>query len=138
MNGVDCLKDNFFDTLIIRSGQHTKEIHKRSLSKNINLRKIDEEHIGISLDETSSMKDIEDVIEIFTNQKIDLNLNFESSIPDDLKRTSSFLDHQVFKKYRTETELVRYIRKLSDKDIALDRAMIPLGSCTMKLMLLLK
>ena len=133
VKGIDCLEDNFFDTLIIRSGQQTKEIHKRSLKKNINLRKIDEEHIGISLDETSSMKDIEDVVEIFTNQKIDLDLNFESSIPENLKRTSSFLDHEVFKKYRTETELVRYIRKLSDKDIALDRAMIPLGSCTMKL-----
>ena len=60
-------------------------------------------------------------------------MNFKSSIPKKLKRTSSFLDHEVFKKHRTETELVRYIRKLSDKDIALDRAMIPLGSCTMKL-----
>ena len=133
VNGIDCLEDNFFDTLIIRSGQQTKEIHKRSLSKNINLRRIDEEHIGISLDETTSMKDIENVLEIFTNQKIDSNLNFESSIPKKLKRTSSFLDHEVFKRHRTETELVRYIRKLSDKDIALDRAMIPLGSCTMKL-----
>ena len=134
MNGIDCLEDDFFDTLIIRSGQRTKEIHKRSLSKNINLRRIDEEHIGISLDETTSMKDIENVLEIFTNlRKIDSNLNFESSIPEKLKRTSSFLDHEVFKRYRTETELVRYIRKLSDKDIALDRAMIPLGSCTMKL-----
>ena len=133
VNGVDCLEDNFFDTLVIRTGQQTKEIHERSLSKNINLRKIDEEHIGISLDETASMKDIENVIEIFTNQKTDLDLNFESSIPVNLKRTSSFLDHEVFKRYRTETELVRYIRKLSDKDIALDRAMIPLGSCTMKL-----
>ena len=133
VNGIDCLEDNFFDTLIIRSGQQTKEIHKRSLSKNINLRRIDEEHIGISLDETTSMKDIENILEIFTNQKIDSNLNFESSIPENLKRTSSFLDHEVFKRHRTETELVRYIRKLSDKDIALDRAMIPLGSCTMKL-----
>ena len=133
VNGIDCLEDNFFDTLIIRSGQQTKEIHKRSLSKNINLRRIDEEHIGISLDETTSMKDIENILEIFTNQKIDSNLNFESSIPEKLKRTSSFLDHEVFKRHRTETELVRYIRKLSDKDIALDRAMIPLGSCTMKL-----
>ena len=79
------------------------------------------------------MKDIENILEIFTNQKIDSNLNFESSIPKKLKRTSSFLDHEVFKRHRTETELVRYIRKLSDKDIALDRAMIPLGSCTMKL-----
>ena len=131
VNGIDCLEDNFFDTLIIRSGQQTKEIHKRSLSKNINLRRIDEEYIGISLDETTSMKDIENVLEIFTNQKIDSNLKFESSIPEKLKRTSSFLDHEVFKRYRTETELVRYIRKLSDKDIALDRAMIPLGSCTM-------
>ena len=133
VNGVDCLEDNFFDTLVIRTGQQTKEIHKRSLSKHINLRKIDEEHIGISLDETTSMKDIENIIKIFTNQKTDLDLNFESSIPVNLKRTSSFLDHEVFKRYRTETELVRYIRKLSDKDIALDRAMIPLGSCTMKL-----
>ena len=85
------------------------------------------------MSETTSAKDVENVLEIFTNQKIDSNLNLhESSIPK-LKKTSSFLDHEVFKRHRTETELVRYIRKLSDKDIALDRAMIPLGSCTMKL-----
>ena len=64
VNGIDCLEDDFFDTLIIRSGQQTKEIHKRSLSKNINLRRIDEEHIGISLDETTSMKDIENILEL--------------------------------------------------------------------------
>ena len=86
MNGIDCLEDNFFDTLIIRSGQQTKRYINTPLSKNINLRRIDEEHIGISLDETTSMKDLENILEIFTNEKIDSNLNFESSIPKNLKK----------------------------------------------------
>ena len=132
-HNFDCLESNFFDTLVIKSYEHTEEIHNRSLKGNFNLRKISDELIGISIDESTSLGDIEDILEIFLDKKIDFYDDYDSSVPEDLKRNSSFLDHEVFKRYRTETELVRYIRKLSDKDIALDRAMIPLGSCTMKL-----
>ena len=129
----NCVEENFFDTLVVETKNHTKAIHERSVKNNINLRIINDELIGISLDEASSIEDIKVIFEVFVNKQIELDLNYESSIPKNLRRISSFLDHDVFRRYKTETELLRYIRKLSDKDIALDRAMIPLGSCTMKL-----
>ena len=132
-HGFNCVEDEFFDTLVVETKGNTKEIHERSINKNVNLRIINNEFIGISLDETSSEADIKAITDVFINKQIELDIDYESSIPQNLRRTSSFLDHDVFKCYRTETELLRYIRKLSDKDIALDRAMIPLGSCTMKL-----
>ena len=133
INNIDCLESDFFDTLVIQSNEHTEAIHKRSIKGNFNLRKINSDLIGISIDESTSLGDIEHILEIFLDRKIDLNYDINPSIPENLNRRTSFLDHDVFQRYRTETELVRYIRKLSDKDIALDRAMIPLGSCTMKL-----
>ena len=129
----NCVEENFFDTLVVETKDHTKAIHERSVKNNINLRIINDELIGISLDEASSIEDIKVIFEVFVDKQIELDLNYESSIPKNLRRISSFLDHDVFRRYKTETELLRYIRKLSDKDIALDRAMIPLGSCTMKL-----
>jgi len=129
----NCVEENFFDTLVVETKNHTKAIHERSVKNNINLRIINDELIGISLDEASSIEDIKVIFEVFVDKQIELDLNYESSIPKNLRRISSFLDHDVFRRYKTETELLRYIRKLSDKDIALDRAMIPLGSCTMKL-----
>ena len=131
--GFNIVEETFFDTLVIETKHHTKAIHERSVKNNINLRIIDDELIGISLDEATSIEDIKTIVQVFVDKQIELDLDCESSIPENLRRTSSFLDHEVFKKYKTETELLRYIRKLSDKDIALDRAMIPLGSCTMKL-----
>ena len=132
-HGFNCVEENFFDTLVVETKDHTKAIHERSVKNNINLRIINDELIGISLDEASSIEDIKVIFEVFVDKQIELDLNYESSIPKNLRRISSFLDHDVFRRYKTETELLRYIRKLSDKDIALDRAMIPLGSCTMKL-----
>ena len=123
--------DKFFDTVVIETNADTNAYIEKALSSGINLRKVNENSIGISIDETSSAEDMESLCGIFevkykASQKI-------TNIPKELKRKTTFLEHPIFNSLHSETELMRYIRKLSDKDIALDRAMIPLGSCTMKL-----
>ena len=131
--GFESINDHFFDTLVIKTKDKTESIHKRALDNQINLRRIDSESIGLSLDETTSFDDLNKLLEIFAGSEVNAEISESTAIPDALKRKSSFLDHAIFNQFHTETELLRYIRKLSDKDIALDRAMIPLGSCTMKL-----
>ena len=131
--GYEVENDNFFDTLVIHSNSDTSAIHSRALENEINLRIIDSNSLGLSLDETSSIDDIEILLKIFSNSTVEIKDEKVASIPADLIRKSSFLDHNIFNEFHTETEMLRYIRRLSDKDIALDRAMIPLGSCTMKL-----
>ena len=131
--GFESINDHFFDTLVIKTKGKTESIHKRALDNQINLRRIDSESVGLSLDETSSFDDLNKLLEIFAGSEVNAEISESTAIPDTLRRKSSFLDHAIFNQFHTETELLRYIRKLSDKDIALDRAMIPLGSCTMKL-----
>ena len=132
-NGFETLNEYFFDTLTISTKDKTKEIIDRALSRKCNLRIVDNETLGVSLDETSSIEDVKTLLSIFLNKDININRSDNNSIPKGLSRKTSFLTHSIFSDYQTETEILRYIRKLSDKDIALDRAMIPLGSCTMKL-----
>ena len=131
--GFESINDHFFDTLVIKTKGKTESIHKRALDNQINLRRIDSESVGLSLDETTSFDDLNKLLEIFAGSEVNAEISESTAIPDALKRKTSFLDHAIFNQFHTETELLRYIRKLSDKDIALDRAMIPLGSCTMKL-----
>ena len=131
--GFESKNDDFFDTLVIKTKSVTNEVHARAIENNFNLRIIDSESLGISLDETSSIEDVKILLSIFSSSDRELIESSKKSIPESLERKSDFLDHVVFKQFHSETEMLRYIRKLSDKDIALDRAMIPLGSCTMKL-----
>ena len=124
--------ESYFDTLVIKMEKEQQLIIDKTLSKEINLRVIDSNHIGISFDETTSDSDIDSLKSIFgKNNKTSNQVNI--SIKEDLIRQSEYLTHEVFNSYHSETEMLRYIRRLCDKDIALDRAMIPLGSCTMKL-----
>src|SRR6056300_1639208 len=99
----------------------------------MNIRMLDENHISISLDETTSDLEVQSIAKLFKGiaKKEKAVSNYD--LPNNILRSSEYLTHPVFHLYRTETEMLRYIRKLCDKDIALDRAMIPLGSCTMKL-----
>ena len=131
--GYDLKSSSFFDTVTVQSKSHTQEIFLRAQDQQMNLRMLDESHISISLDEATTDQEIENITKIFKvfSKKEKINLSFDLST--NLKRGSQYLTHPVFHRYRTETEMLRYIRNLSDKDIALDRAMIPLGSCTMKL-----
>ena len=132
-NGFELLNDSFFDTLTISTKENTEEIINRALKKELNLRIVDDDTLGVSLDETSTLEDVKILLSIFLGKDIKIKRFKNTSIPKDLIRKTKFLSHPVFSNYQTETEMLRYIRKLCDKDIALDRAMIPLGSCTMKL-----
>jgi len=138
--GFKQLNENYFDTLLIDLGDVSVDsIKNEAVLVDMNFRYIDEKHIGISLDETKSYKDLAIIAEIFANAKgvefedMFLYDNTTKAIPSDLVRTSEFLTHSVFNNYHSETEMMRYIKRLEIKDLALNRAMIPLGSCTMKL-----
>ncbi len=125
--------EQFFDTLVIDSGSETDSLLEAASDKGINLRKIKADLIGISLDESVDDEVFKNILSIFSIKSPEKNKAVITSIPEDLVRTSNYLQHPVFNKYHSETEMLRYIKKLYEKDIALDRAMIPLGSCTMKL-----
>ena len=135
--GCRIVNESFFDTLTINTNKYTTKIHSLAVSKGLNLRMIDDSNLGISLDERTSLDDIESLWRLFdknTDLSVDqIKLSAHNNIPKRLLREDEPLTHPVFNSYQSETEMLRYLRKLSDKDIALDRAMIPLGSCTMKL-----
>lgn len=137
LNSVKVVNKTWFDTLTLNTGSRTQEIVQAAEKRDINLRLIDADNIGISLDETTSAEDIVALWNILLGDhrlNVDkLATELSESLPGDLIRTDAFLTHETFGRYHSETEMLRYLRKLSDKDIALDRAMIPLGSCTMKL-----
>jgi len=127
----------FFDTLTVKTGAQTQAIVARSHAAGVNFREIDGETLGLSLDETVTRADVEAIWGLFAGKAPGFSIADMQSTPDGItqgqRRESAFLTHPVFNRYRSETQMLRYLRRLSDKDIALDRAMIPLGSCTMKL-----
>jgi glycine dehydrogenase len=137
--GCGVANDAFFDTLTVRTGGRTAALHAAARAQRINLRAVDAETIGISLDETTTRADVETLWSILAAPQASLPAFAEieatapDSIPAGLARTSAFLTHPVFTAHRSETAMLRYLRRLADKDLALDRTMIPLGSCTMKL-----
>jgi glycine dehydrogenase len=126
--------ESFFDTVTVDVGAERDRILARALSEEINLR-IGERTLGISLDETTTSEVVEAVWRAFGGDLgyAGVEKNADEAIPAELKRATRFLTHPMFHAHRSETEMLRYMRKLSDRDLALDRAMIPLGSCTMKL-----
>jgi glycine dehydrogenase len=127
--------DGFFDTLHV-SGIDADAVHARARAAGINLRALDAHSVGISLDETTTRKDVVDLAALFGAQIADIDAADAATadaLPAALKRTSAFLQHPVFNTHHSEHELLRYMRALADKDLAMDRTMIPLGSCTMKL-----
>jgi glycine dehydrogenase len=132
--------EHFFDTITVHTGQFTEQIHQAAVAAGINLRHIreadgaSEQRLGISLDETTTPALIETLWSCFgENAPAFSEVESISALPTALQRTSHFLTHPVFNQYHSETEMLRYMRRLADRDLALDRAMIPLGSCTMKL-----
>ena len=133
--GFEILSDHFFDTVTIKTKDKTEEIYQKALAKKINLRNVNNEMISVAFDEAKKLEDVNTLLEIFgSNKKYDQEVKVElNNIPSQLKRTSKYLTHPVFNKYQSETEMLRYLKKLEDCDIALNRSMIALGSCTMKL-----
>ncbi|VTU26110.1 aminomethyl-transferring glycine dehydrogenase [Variovorax sp. PBL-E5] len=137
--GRELVNGSAFDTLTVKIGDDAPKILERAHAASINLRQGLQHHLGISLDETTTRADIETLWALFVPTGTpmprfdELAGSVVSRIPEDLRRTSAFLVHPVFNTHKSETAMLRYIRSLSDKDLALDRSMIPLGSCTMKL-----
>ncbi|MFJ4262354.1 aminomethyl-transferring glycine dehydrogenase [Paenarthrobacter nicotinovorans] len=129
--GRELVADSFFDTLTVRVPGKASKVIGAAEARGINLRYIDEDTVGVSVDETTTPEVLSAVAVAFGAGPVGDAVGFE--LPADVVRASDFLQHPVFNTHRSETQLLRYIRKLSDRDLALDRTMIPLGSCTMKL-----
>ena len=131
--------ESAFDTLTFKAGDRAATLLQRAVDAGMNLRLSWGEYVGITLDETTTREDIEKLWGVFALQGQSLpgfagfEKGIEPRIPTELRRTSTYLTHPVFHSHHSETGMLRYIRALSDKDLALDRSMIPLGSCTMKL-----
>lgn len=135
--GFELASGNFFDTITIKVANH-KAIQEKALRQHINLRYINSQLISISLDETVTTSDLYDLINCFENDTdpVAFDIHQEASlvhIPSTLTRTSDFLTHTVFNTYRSESQMMRYIKSLENKDLSLNTSMITLGSCTMKL-----
>ena len=135
--GLEVVNRSFFDTLTVRTGSRTAAIHARAVAAGFNLRQIDDQTIGLSLDEVSTADTALQILAVFAPEgpRLDASAAGDAlvGIPAGLQRRGAFLEHPVFHRHRSETEMLRYLRRLADKDLALDRTMIPLGSCTMKL-----
>lgn len=142
--GYKQLNNYFFDTLKIQLPEDVKmeAIKKLAMENEINFRYFDEKHIGISIDETTSLEDVNLIMHIMASAKNDQFKEYDCipkrceelvTLPEQLHRTEDFMQQEVFNRYHSETELMRYMKKLENRDLALNRSMIPLGSCTMKL-----
>ncbi len=130
-SGISIEDGDFFDTITVKSPGSAKAIHALAVNAGINLRLIDSDHLGISLDETSDESELATICRIFNTEFTDLEP--ASGWPANLARDTSFLTQKVFNSYHSETEMLRYIKRLESKDLALNESMIALGSCTMKL-----
>ncbi|MGW1678149.1 aminomethyl-transferring glycine dehydrogenase [Saccharopolyspora sp. NPDC002376] len=134
--GVEVLHQDFFDTIVAKVPGRADEVVSAARRGGINLRRIDVDRVGISCDETTTRANLATVWQAFGIDGVDvdeLDAQTSDALPLALLRTSEYMTHPVFHSHHSETSLLRYLRRLSDKDVALDRSMIPLGSCTMKL-----
>jgi glycine dehydrogenase len=133
--GFALVHEQYFDTLLVRAPGRAAEVVKRAAARGVQLRLVDADQVGISCAETTRAEHLAAVLEAFGAPAIDGDDQEApaGAIPDALVRRSRYLTHPVFSAHRSETAMLRYLRELSDRDFALDRGMIPLGSCTMKL-----
>jgi len=130
--GFGVVNDAWFDTITVEVPGRADDVMAAALDRGINLRRVDADHVGVACDETTDTDVLERVVAAFGVDSFAIE-DLPPAIPADLARTTDFCTHPVFNTHHSETEMMRYLRRLADKDIALDRAMIPLGSCTMKL-----
>ena len=132
---VEVVTRGFFDTITVRVPGRAEHVASRARADRINVRVVDTDTLGIALDETTTRDVVERVWDAFGVRASVAGLDRRAPkyIPEELTRSSEFLTHPVFHRYHSETEMLRYLRRLADRDLALDRTMIPLGSCTMKL-----
>jgi glycine dehydrogenase len=130
--GLNQLNDHYFDTLKVEI-ENNGDVQKKAESRGVNFRYFNNNQIGISLDETSTLEDVNTIIEIFGGKPLSTKGAESEGIPSTLLRTSSFMTHPVFNSHHAEHEMLRYIKKLENKDLSMVHSMISLGSCTMKL-----
>jgi len=134
-SGYELYSDYFFDTVTVKTLEKTDKIYQNALDQQVNIRKVNSEMLAVSFDERKNLYRANQLLKIFNCSetiKETMNKNL-SNLPKKLLRNSKYLNHPVFNKYHSETEMLRYLKKLEDSDIALNRSMIALGSCTMKL-----
>ena len=138
--GFNILSQKYFDTLLIESPKRAKFWFKKSVEKGINFRLVDDNLFTLSIDETTTLEDIDNFISFFNEKKkhiihseLEKDIKSQEVFDDFLKRNDKILSHPIFNIYHSETDMMRYLKRLENKDIALNRSMIPLGSCTMKL-----
>ena len=134
-SGYEIYSDNFFDTVTIKTKENTEKIFKNALDKKVNIRKVNSTMLAVSFDEKKNVYRANQLLKIFNCAESIKDSPTESlpNLPKNLLRISKYLEHPVFNSYHSETEMLRYLKRLADKDIALNRSMIALGSCTMKL-----
>lgn len=137
--GIKVVNDTFFDTLKLETGAQTDAVLKAARAARINLRSVNATQLSISLDETVTLEDLVQLLGVFasatgkTASALSTEVKGLPGIPAAVQRKQAILSHPIFSSIQSETDMLRYLRKLADKDLALDRTMIPLGSCTMKL-----
>ncbi|MPV89331.1 aminomethyl-transferring glycine dehydrogenase [Georgenia ruanii] len=134
--GVELTAEHFFDTLTVRVPGRARAVVAAADAAGVNLRLADADHVGISCDETTTPAHLAAVVAAFTGEDaagLDTPTDEAFALPAGLVRSTEYLTHPVFHQHRSETQMLRYLRRLADRDLALDRTMIPLGSCTMKL-----
>jgi glycine dehydrogenase len=134
-SGYELYSNHFFDTVTVKTLDKTEKIYKNALDQGVNIRKVNSEMLAVSFDERKNIYRANQLLKIFNcSETIKETMNESlSNIPKNLLRTSTYLNHPVFNSYHSETEMLRYLKKLEDSDIALNKSMIALGSCTMKL-----
>lgn len=137
--GITVVNETYFDTLLLQTGEHTEALLKAARAARINLRSVSATELSISLDETVTAQDLEQLLGVFSGVSgqsagaLADTVSGLPGIPTRLNRQQAILSHPIFSSIQSETDMLRYLRRLADKDLALDRTMIPLGSCTMKL-----
>jgi glycine dehydrogenase len=134
--GVEVLHEQFFDTVVLLAPGRADAVVAAARDAGVHLRLVDDDRVGVSTSETTTRAHIDAVLRAFGASVVDLDevdRRTGDALPEELRRTSEFMTHEVFNSHRSETSMLRYLRRLSARDYALDRGMIPLGSCTMKL-----
>ncbi|MEU0121714.1 aminomethyl-transferring glycine dehydrogenase [Streptomyces albidoflavus] len=133
--GVEVTEESFFDTVTARVPGRAAEVASAARERGINLRQVDADHVSVACDETTTRARLAAVWEAFgvSADIVELDASAPDALPEALLREDAYLTHPVFHQYRSETAMLRYLKRLADRDYALDRGMIPLGSCTMKL-----
>lgn len=129
--GYGIAHDTFFDTVVVEAPGRADELVAKALEAGVNIRRFDENRVGISVGESHGEELLKGLVEALGGILGEADAQYD--LPAELLRTDDYMQHPIFHKYRSETEMMRYLRHLADKDLALDRTMIPLGSCTMKL-----